>query len=756
MSRGSTTISSLAGGAAHIVRGAGGRAWSFRGAGTRFSTLVRGLFAEEARRRRLFLWLPVFFGAGIVIYFAADREPPIWPAGLAGLVFAGLAWRAWAQERVIAARGFLAMAFLFAGFACAAVRTLTVTAPTLERATNAKVTALVEAIDMRPSGARLLLRVASIEGVAPERTPVRVRVNMRGAPGFESGATIVAPMRLMPPPRASEPSGYDFSRDAFFQQIGAVGNLVSRPQLAPAMEAPLRARLIAWIDRGRNTLTERIAGVIGGANGAVAAALVTGKRGLIPEATNDALRAAGIYHVVSISGLHMVLAAGLFMWSVRAFLALIPGLALRYPIKKWAAGFAMIGATAYDLFSGSEVATERSLVMMLVLLGAVIFDRPAISMRNLAIAALVVMAREPSTVLGPSFQMSFAAVAAMTAAFERRPYRTPDEVRREDREAPPNWLDRVRLVLGVMIATTLVASLATDSYATFHFHRISVYGLIGNSLTLPLVEFVVMPAAVLGVAASLFGLDAGVWWIMGHGVGFMMYVAERVAVWPGAVQMVPAFGVGALLLMTLGLVWLTLWQTPMRWLGIVFTLAGVGLATQAQRPDIITDARGQTLAWRGADGRLSVLNARANPFAVSQWLAGDADLRTPRDASLLGDGRCDPWGCVATLADGRTIALLLNRQALVEDCRRADIVVTPLFVRGLCKGPALLMDGAHFERSGATHVHAGSGAELRQRSVRAGDFDRPWSRAPKAETRPVETDDEAMERDEAAPDLRQD
>ncbi|MDB5570533.1 MAG: ComEC/Rec2-related protein [Hyphomicrobiales bacterium] len=754
MSGSSTGVTSWSGNAAPLAGGAGAGPWSVSGLAAWLVARAGGLFAQEARGRRLFLWLPVFFGAGIVVYFAAEREPPVWPAALGGAGFGALAWRAWAQERVVAARVYVALAFLFAGFSCAALRTLAVAAPALERTTNAKVTAFVEAIDLRPSGARLLLRVGTIEGLAPERTPVRVRVNMRGPPGFESGATIVAPMRLMPPPRASEPSGYDFSRDAFFQQIGAVGNLVSRPQIAPDMEAPLRARLIAWIDRGRNTLTERIAGVIGGANGAVAAALVTGKRGLIPETTNDALRAAGIYHVVSISGLHMVLAAGLFMWSVRSALALAPGLALRYPIKKWAAGFAMLGATAYDLFSGSEVATERSLVMMLVLLGAVVFDRPAISMRNLAIAALFVMAREPSTVLGPSFQMSFAAVAAMTAAFERRPYRTPDEGRREDREAPPGAFDRLRLVFGVMIVTTLVASLATDPFATFHFHRISVYGLIGNSLTLPLVEFVVMPAAVLGVAASLFGLDAGVWWVMGHGVGFMMYVAERVAVWPGAVQMVPAFGVGALLTMTMGLLWLTLWQTPLRWLGIAFALAGVGLATQAQRPDVITDARGQTLAWRGADGRLSVLNARGNPFAVSQWLGGDADTRSPRDASLIGDGRCDALGCVARLPDGRTIALLLNRQALAEDCRRADVVVTPLFVRSLCKGPALVMDGAHFERHGATHLHAGPGETLRRRSVREADMDRPWSRAPKPDLRAPDPDDDAMERDELAPDLR--
>ena len=708
-----------------------GRSLTLGGFVSRPFAYIIGLFEQEARERRLFLWLPVFFGLGILAYFAADREPPLWPAlALAALLAAG-GLRAHAQGRTGPARLCAAAAFLFAGFACAVFRTDFVAAPVLERPMTVKVTAFVESIDPRVGGARLFLRVGAIEGLEPLQTPVRLRVTMRGAPTFEAGASIAATMRLSPPPRASEPSGYDFSRDAYFQRIGAVGSVLSRVQLAPPVAASPASQIVAWIDRGRNALTFRIAGVIGGASGAVAASLVTGKRGLIPEETNEALRGAGIYHVVSISGLHMVLAAGLFMWTLRAALAAFPGIVLRRPIKKWAAGFAMIGAVAYDLFSGAEVATERAMVMMLVLLGAVLFDRPALSMRNLAIAALIVLAREPSTLLGPSFQMSFAAVAGMIALFEKGP-RDRDFAR----EAPPGGFERVRKVLFAMFATTLVASLATDPFATYHFHRLSAYGLIGNALTLPLVEFVVMPAAAIGVVASLFGLDAPVWWVMGQGVGFMTWVAEWVAQLPGAIRMTPAFSTAALLTMTMGIIWLTLWRSALRWLGGVFALVGLALAFNMQRPDIFIDARGGTLAWRGEEGRLHALNEKANPFALAQWLAGDADTRNPRALSasglgLLGPGRCDDTGCVATLPDGRSLALVLDMRALAEDCARADIVVTRLFVRGLCKKPALVLDGAYFERHGATHVHLLPGGQFRFRSVRAAELDRPWTKAPR-------------------------
>ena len=221
-------------------------------------------WAREVHARRPFLWLPVFFGAGAVLYFAAEREPSIWPPLLACLALLALAWRARANERSSTMRASLAGAFLFAGFAAGAARTMSVTAPVLERQSVARVTAYVETIDARADGARLLLRVGSISGVADGSAPVRVRVNMRVRPAFESGASIAATMRLSPPPTASVPGGYDFARDAYFRQIGAVGNLVSRPEIVAPIAVPFETRAGAAIDRARNTLTERIAAAIGG------------------------------------------------------------------------------------------------------------------------------------------------------------------------------------------------------------------------------------------------------------------------------------------------------------------------------------------------------------------------------------------------------------------------------------------------------------------------------------------------------------
>ena len=707
---------------------------------------LRASAAEEARQRRLFLWLPVFFGAGILAYFAAEREPLVWAPVFALLLCCGLALALKRADRVVSLRVCVALGFLFAGFLAACLKTILVAAPVIERMTIAKSIAFVETIELRKNGALLLLRPHSIAGVDAASLPRKVRVTMRWRPQFAAGATIYATLRLLPPPFATEPGGYDFAREAWFAGIGGVGNLVSRPVLSTARQVPPGARFVAWIDRGRNWLTWRIATVIDRQQHAHqgAAALVTGKRGMIPESANEDLRAVGIYHIVSISGLHMVLAAGLFLWVIRAFLALFPALALARPIKVWAALAAMAGASAYCVFSGSEFATQRALVMTLIMLGAVVAGRPAISMRNLALAALIVLTLDPNAILGPSFQMSFAAVAAMIAAFERRAgspaagdpmialQASRDDTADPGRDIRADPFGRVLVVLTIMAITTLVASLATDPYALYHFHRITPYGLLGNMLVLPLVEFVVMPAAVLGVLAAPFGLDGPVWWLMGQGVGFMMNVAGWVASLKGSVILLPAFGPDALLLMTAGLIWLVLWQTPLRWAGLVIAADGIAAAIHVVPPDLLVSGQGRIVADRNAAGTLEILNARASRFGAAQWLASVADRRKPDAPGLSGKGRCDRSGCIGRLRDGRILALVLSRRALEEDCGRADVVVTPLAANHICKGPERVLDRNWLRANGAAKIFLLPDGKLRFETARTPATDRPWSSAPKS------------------------
>lgn len=678
------------------------------------------LVGLETDRRSWFNWLPVAFGLGIGAYFAADREPLAWGPPAALLAAAAAAWAL--RRRPVAAALALALAALFGGLWAAQLRTERVRAPTLERVIIGEVSGFVEAVDERSADQRLVLLVTGVPPLERATLPQRVRVTL-GKDRVDAGEHIRLRARLMPPPEAARPGGYDFARDAFFRGIGAIGSGLGRIERVPAPEpAPLVVRANAAIDQARNAMTERIAALIGGQAGAVAAALVTGKRGLISEETNDVLRGAGIYHIVSISGLHMVLAAGAVFWLVRAALALVPAAALLWPLKKIAAVAAMVGASFYCIFSGSEVATERSLIMTLIMLGAILADRPALSMRNLALAALVVLALEPDALLGPSFQMSFGAVAALIAFAEW------DRGRARANAVEPGLLPRLlrgaRLATLGLLVTSIIAGAATAPFGAFHFQTYNPYGLIGNMLALPFVSLVVMPAAVAGALLYPLGLDALAWWVMGAATEPVLAVSRHVAALGGSTKVVPAYGLAAILLMGTGLLFLTLLSTSLRWLGLAPLAIGIGLAARPDRADIFIDREGAGVAVRAASGSLAVIGRPGN-FVTAQWLKADGDERRPDDASVKPASACDGLGCVMRLPSGRAVAWSRDPATIAEDCGRADLVVTPLRWRGACA--ALLVDRVTLDRFGAISVRDEPGG-LRARSAREPEAPRPWTR----------------------------
>jgi competence protein ComEC len=422
--------------------------------------------------------------------------------------------------------------------------------------------------------------------------------------------------------------------------------------------------------------------------------------------------------------------AGVVFFALRALLALIPGLAGRRPIKKWSALGALIAAFGYLLLSGSEVATQRSFIMTAVVLIGVMADRPALTLRTLAIAAFAVLLLAPQSVVHPSFQMSFAATLALIAAYERG---LPWMVAGADTPVGARvalWGGREIVAL---ILASMGAGLATTPYAAFHFHRIAPYGVVANLLAMPIVSVWVMPMGLLGLIAIPFGFDGVFWRLMGEGIDWMIAVALFVAHLPGAVGRMAAFGVGPLLLGTGGLVVLCLLKTPLRWSGGALVVIATVLAIRAPLPDVLVSTDGQALAVRGADGRLAIHRSGRDAFAVKEWLAADGDPRLPADKTL-GDGfRCDTSACIAKLADGRLVSQIVTPDAFAEDCRRAAVVVTSRELPAACE--ALAIDRKTSRSHGAIALRRnGDGFEIS--AARPAGQVRPWARAL---TAPVES-----------------
>src|SRR5271155_1815003 len=378
-----------------------------------------GALAREVEERRFFLWIPVSAMGGVALNLAAAREPVLWLPALMTALFAALAWMS--RARPVALGVSLGLAALFAGFLSMSLRTARVAAPVLDRVRIVTLQGFVEEVNLRTVGARMVIGVAGADGMPREKVPRRVRVTTRKDPGVAAGDYVELKARLLPPSRAVLPGGYDFARDAFFAGVGAVGSTLGPIRiLPPPSDASLSQRFTAAIDQARNRLALRVNAIIGGDEGAIAAAMVTGKRDFLSNDAKDLIREAGIFHIITISGVQMTLVAGIFFLVSRRLRALSPTLALKYPIKKWAAGVAMAGSLFSDIATGSRVGTERALIVTLIVLGAVIMDRRALTMRNLAFAVFAVVAIEPEAILGVSFQLSFAAVAALVTVMEAR------------------------------------------------------------------------------------------------------------------------------------------------------------------------------------------------------------------------------------------------------------------------------------------------------------------------------------------------
>src|SRR5712664_3010203 len=631
---------------------AGGFAPSGFGEWSSLLETLRAWVRAEAGAGRLLPWVPIAFGAGIAFYFSADHEPVAWVTAAAAIAFCAAAFLLRRQRIFPIAVLIAAMA---AGFAAATWKTARVAHGVLARPMySVQLSGFVETRDIRERTDRFVLRVAQMESPRGQIKLERVRLSVRKGTAPAVGSFVELKARLQPPLAPLRPGSYDFGRDMYFAGIGASGFVTGVIKtVAPPISGGMSLRYAAFMQGLRDAIDARIRTALEGDRRAIATALLTGRRDAISAPVNDAMFISGLGHVLSISGYHMAVVAGVVFFAVRALLALIPGLTVSFPIKKWSAAAALAAAAFYLLLSGAEVATQRSFFMTAVVLIAVMVDRRAVTFRTLAVAAMIVLAIAPEALVHPSFQMSFAATLGLVALVQigmPRLFASPDN----------SATARVALWGGREIATlvlaSLVAGLATTPYAAFHFHRVTPYGVLANLAAMPVVSAMVMPAGLLGLLAMPFGFDGVFWAIMGGGIDWMIVVTQWVANLPGAIGRMPAFGIGPLIAASLGVILMGLLRTPLRWSGALVLALGVVWAVAARQPDILISGDGHNVAARGKDGRLHLMRTGKDAFLVKEWLAADADSRSATDSSLSDGVSCDDTGCVVPMADGSLVA----------------------------------------------------------------------------------------------------
>ncbi len=683
------------------------------------------LAAFVAERERWVLWLPVLFGIGIAAYFGLDGEPSLSAAAVppsAGFALALLGRRhSWCLILGVA------VGTVGLGALAATWRTELVAAPVLERKLGpVAVRGTVAAVELREHGARVTLIDPRVDRLPPPLTPERLTITLpQVVDGLAPGASLSTRAVLMPPPRPDAPGAFDFARRAYFDRLGAVGYVRGRVAVTPAdgRGGDIAIRIGAL----RQAVAERVRAGLEGPPGAIAAALMAGDRGAIPEDVLAALRNSGLAHLLAISGLHMGLVAGLAFFFVRAGLALFEGVALRHPIKKWAALAALAASLGYLVLTGATIPTQRAFLMITLVLLAVLVDRAAVSMRLVAWAAAAVLLLAPESLLSASFQMSFAAVMALVAAYEVLGARFAGW------RAGAGKPRRILLYLAGVAVTTLVAGAATAPFAIYHFGRQVDYGLLANLLAVPAMALWIMPCALFAFVLMPFGAEALALAPMGWGIEAVIAIARWVAALPGAVRLLPAMPEAGLALVALGGLWLCLWRRPWRLAGLPAIVGGLATLALATPPDVLVDGEAKLFAVRDDGGRLALSSPQAARHAGETWLrrAGQAaGARWPR-APERGDGtlRCDPLGCLYR-RQGQVVALVRDGRALAEDCAAADVVVSLVPTRRRCRGPRLVIDRFDLWRRGAHAIWLDGDGAVRVESVAERRGQRPWSRPP--------------------------
>lgn len=671
-------------------------------------------------------WLAVALATGIAAWFALPG-PAWWVATIAaGLIIALGALAMW---RGVEARSNLVIACVGAGLLVAAgvvliwTRSELVGAAPIERPGSMVIAGKVLERIEQPADDRIRLVLATREQTG---RAIKVRVNVplgQDSPALREGALVRLKARLMPPAPPMLPGGYDFARAAWFEGYAATGSAQGPiTVIAPATGEPLLAPL-------QRRLSDHVRRQLGGSPGAIAAAFASGDRGSISDADEQAMRDAGLTHLLSISGLHVsAVIAGAYFLAI-TLLALWPWLTLRVRLPLVAAGIGALAGIGYTLLTGAEVPTVRSCVGAVLVLGALALGREPLSLRMLAVGAVFVLLLWPESLAGPSFELSFAAVMAIVALHGSAPVRAFLSPREEA------WITRIGRRAAMLLLTGVIIELSLMPIVLFHFHRAGIYGAFANVIAIPLVELVSMPLIALALALDLVGVGAPFWWLAGRSLEFMLWIAHLAASQPGAVRLMPQMGWGTFALFLGGGLWLALWRGKARLWGFVPTALASGLLLATPTPDVLIAGDGHNVGIAAPDGRLLLLRdshsdftrdnfeelagIEAEPIALDQWPGAD----------------CNADFCALTVhSAGRGWRLLLSRSRYVVDaadlaqaCASADIVVADRWLPRTCLPKQLKADGKTLSETGGLSIVLGDPMQVT--TVESSEGQHGWWRA---------------------------
>ena len=667
----------------------------------------------EAERHRRFLFVASFFPVGMALYFALPFEPPMWVLiAAAMLALAALLWR-W--SRLQRHSLWLVATLMLLGAAWGSFFTWHLHLTILAHALDPRpVSGVVDEVERTDRGMRITLDDCRIEDIAPADTPARIRLTLRLKDGIDAappevGQRISLMAGLLPPMGPPMPHGFDFARYFYFHEMGAVGY-----GLPPwRVESDTRSGLYAQFANWRIHLTDDIISFLGPRDGPIAAGLITGDARAIQPADYDALKAANLYHIIAISGGHMVVIAGMLMLLARLLTLCLPA-SLRYrpAMKSVAATVALLFTTAYLYVTGLPPSAVRAYVMIALVLLAIIFRRHVDPMRSLVITALLMMLWNPANLFDPGFQLSFAATLAIVALVERMFLRSS--------QAGDSWAYTTGKLLLASVLVSAVAELATVPLIIAQFNQFGIYGIPSNFVATPLVDFFMMPLVAVYFLLLPFHLGHYALAALDLAIRALLGIATTVAPLPHALHYVPSLPDWGVACYVAGLLWFCFWLKRPHWLGIPLMLLGTASLFTVSLPDILVGPELKQVALHTDHGYV-LARGKEDSLIPQLWANGLGYFNLPSPDDDSDDWRCDHYGCIAHI-QSRLAAFPQSGMALPEDCTRADLLITDL--KAVTCSHAYVINGDDLWHGGATSVWL---HPFRVENSAMWQGDRPWS-----------------------------
>lgn len=577
-------------------------------------------FSKE--RERWFLWLPVLFATGIGLFFLLPEDVSIWwtLGGIELLIASAIL----ARRHISVLVWLMIAAMVVLGFTDIQLKTAYLAGQHKSgKEMQTYVTGRIAKIDYNYRGNQRLIIEHAKNFEGEDLGTLKLSTRTKDAPLF-TGQCVEMAAQIFPLAKAAIAGGFQFDRKAFFEGVNAAGYALS--SVLPAdceRPMPVTDKFGVLVAKLRATIVSRVKSVLPPEKASVAAAIIAGEQGSISQAQIDNYRNSGLAHFLSISGLHMTMLAGLMFFLVRLVMALIPPLAVRYDSKKTAAVFAIVLSVFYLLISGAAIPAQRAFIMNLIVVLGVLFDRRAISMKTAAWAAFIILIFAPQSLISVSFQMSFAAVVALIAFYERfagalQRFFNGDGNR--DNSLPVKIFKVIWVYLIGILVSDLVASLATLPFAVYHFNKAAIYTSLANLAAGPVIGFVIMPFVLLSLLLMPFGLDVWTLKIVGTGIGLVNDITARVSSLPHAALPVLSMPMWGLLLIVFGGLWLCLWTQKWRVWGVVLIAIGFASVAVSKVPDVIVGSDAKLVAVKDSAGNMVVLPVRGEAFTKKLWL----------------------------------------------------------------------------------------------------------------------------------------